>query len=159
MLRTERRGGVEILTIDRQQAGNSISSDLTTALLETLERLAGDAKLHSVVITGGGDKFFCTGGDVKEYRTIENAEALNSHFERTRRAMDLIEALPVPVIAAVNGYALGGGGEIMLCCPDRLAAIPARHHSRLERHRPLGARLWPPRRLASYDDRGSDRRQ
>ena len=56
MLRTERRGGVEILTIDRQQAGNSISSDLTTALLETLERLAGDAKLHSVVITGGGLK-------------------------------------------------------------------------------------------------------
>jgi enoyl-CoA hydratase/carnithine racemase len=121
MLRTERRGGVEILTIDRQQAGNSISSDLTTALLETLERLAGDAKLHSVVITGGGDKFFCTGGDVKEYRTIENAEALNSHFERTRRAMDLIEALPVPVIAAVNGYALGGGGEIMLCCDHRIA--------------------------------------
>ena len=57
MLRTERRGGVEILTIDRQHAGNSISSALTTALLETLERLAVDQALHAVVITGSGNKF------------------------------------------------------------------------------------------------------
>jgi enoyl-CoA hydratase/carnithine racemase len=121
MLRCERRGGVEILTIDRQDAGNSISSDLTTELLDALERLAGDGALHAVVITGAGDKFFCTGGDVKEYRTIETRDALNSHFNRTRQAMDLIEALPVPVIAAVNGYALGGGGEILLCCDHRIA--------------------------------------
>ena len=121
MLRCERQAGVEILTIDRQNAGNSISSDLTTELLAALERLAGDTALHAVVITGAGDKFFCTGGDVKEYRGIETPEALNNHFDRTRRAMDLIEALPVPVIAAVNGYALGGGGEILLCCDHRVA--------------------------------------
>ena len=121
MLECERRGGVEILTIDRQGAGNSISGGLTTELLETLERLTTDPTLHAVVITGAGDKFFCTGGDVKEYRTIDTAEALNDHFDRTRRAMDLIEALPCPVIAAVNGYALGGGAEILLCCDHRVA--------------------------------------
>jgi enoyl-CoA hydratase/carnithine racemase len=121
MLERERRGGVEILTINRQDAGNSISSGLTTELLAALEELPDDGSLHAVIITGAGDKFFCTGGDVKEYRTIETTEALNSHFDRTRRAMDLIEALPVPVIAAVNGYALGGGGEILLCCDHRIA--------------------------------------
>ena len=121
MLKCQRRDRVEILTIDRQDAGNSISSGLTTELLAALERLAGDSALHAVIITGAGDKFFCTGGDVKEYRTIETPVALNAHFDRTRRAMDLIEALPVPVIAAVNGYALGGGGEILLCCDHRIA--------------------------------------
>jgi enoyl-CoA hydratase len=126
MLSCERQDGVEILTIDRQDAGNSISSGLTTELLSVLERLAGDAALHAVVITGAGDKFFCTGGDVKEYRSIETPEALNAHFDRTRRAMDMIEALPVPVIAAVNGYALGGGGEILLCCDHRVADERAR---------------------------------
>ncbi len=121
MLRRERRDGVEILTIDRQNFGNSISSGLTTELLEALEALAQDTALHAVVISGAGGKFFCTGGDVKEYRTIETPEDLNAHFERTRRAMDLLEALPVPVIAAVNGYALGGGAEILLCCDHRIA--------------------------------------
>jgi enoyl-CoA hydratase/carnithine racemase len=121
MLKCERRGGVEVLTIDRQDAGNSISSGLTTDLLSALERLAGDDALHGVIITGAGDRFFCTGGDVNEYRTIETTDALNAHFDRTRRAMDLIEALPVPVIAAVNGYAIGGGGEILLCCDHRIA--------------------------------------
>lgn len=126
MLNRERRDGVEILILDRQDAGNSISSGLTTDLLDCLEQLAGDPALHAVVITGGGDKFFCTGGDVKEYRTIETPEALNAHFDRTRRAMDLIEVLPCPVIAAVNGYALGGGAEIMLCCDHRVADARAR---------------------------------
>ena len=121
MLNRLRQDGVEILTIDRQDAGNSISSGLTTELLAALEQLANDTALHAVVITGAGDKFFCTGGDVKEYRTIETPEALNAHFDRTRQAMDLIEALPVPVIVAVNGYALGGGGEILLCCDHRIA--------------------------------------
>ncbi|MBL6599997.1 MAG: enoyl-CoA hydratase/isomerase family protein [Alphaproteobacteria bacterium] len=121
MLKRERRDGVEILTIDRQGFGNSISSGLTTELLQALDELATDSALHAVVITGAGEKFFCTGGDVKEYRTIETPEDLNAHFERTRRAMDLLEALPVPVIAAVNGYALGGGAEILLCCDHRVA--------------------------------------
>jgi methylglutaconyl-CoA hydratase len=121
MLKRESRDGVEILTIDRQGFGNSISSGLTTELLEALEDLASDTGLHAVVITGAGEKFFCTGGDVKEYSTIETPEDLNAHFERTRRAMDLLEALPVPVIAAVNGYALGGGAEILLCCDHRVA--------------------------------------
>ena len=121
MLRTERRGGVEILTIDRPHAGNAIGAGLATELLDALDRLAGDETLHAVVVTGAGDRFFCTGGDVKEYRAIATPEELDARFERTRRAMDMLEALPCPAIAAVNGYALGGGGEILLCCDHRVA--------------------------------------
>lgn len=126
MLRCERREDVAILTIDRPEAGNSISSGVTDRLLAELERLSQDETLHCVVITGAGDRFFCTGGDVKEYRAIETEADLNARFDRTRRAMDMLEALPCPVIAAINGYALGGGGEIILCCDYRIAEDHAR---------------------------------
>ena len=134
ILQRKRHGGVEILTLNRQKAGNSISSGLTTELLETLEDISKDGTLNAVIITGAGCKFFCTGGDVKEYRQIKTTESLNTHFDRTRHAMDMLEALPCPVIAAVNGYALGGGGEIMLCCDYRIA----------EEHAQIG---WPQSRL------------
>ena len=126
MLRSDRADDVAVLTLDRPGAGNSISSGLTDLLLEELERLAGDGSVHAVVITGAGERFFCTGGDVKEYRSIATEDELNARFDRTRRAMDMLEGLHCPVIAAVNGYALGGGGEIILCCDYRIAEEHAR---------------------------------
>ena len=121
MLNIERIGNIEVLTINRPQAGNSISSDLTSALIENLERLHQDNNLHALIITGSGEKFFCTGGDIKEYREIKSPETLNYHFDRTRKAMDLIETLKCPVISAINGYALGGGAELILCTDYRIA--------------------------------------
>ena len=134
MLNIERIGNIELLTINRPQAGNSISSDLTSALIENLERLHQDNNLHALIITGSGEKFFCTGGDIKEYREIESPETLNYHFDRTRKAMDLIETLKCPVISAINGYALGGGAELLLCTDYRIA----------EEHSQIG---WPQSRL------------
>ena len=121
MLNIERIGDIEVLTINRPQAGNSISSDLTSALIENLERLHQDDNLHALIIRGSGEKFFCTGGDIKEYREIKSSETLNYHFDRTRKAMDLIETLKCPVISAINGYALGGGAELILCTDYRIA--------------------------------------
>ena len=121
MLNIERIGDIEVLTINRPQAGNSINSDLTSALIENLERLHQDNNLHALIITGSGEKFFCTGGDIKEYREIKSSETLNYHFDRTRKAMDLIETLKCPVISAINGYALGGGAELILCTDYRIA--------------------------------------
>ena len=121
MLNIERIGDIEVLTINRPQAGNSISSDLTSVLIENLERLHQDNNLHALIITGSGEKFFCTGGDIKEYREIKSSETLNYHFDRTRKAMDLIETLKCPVISAINGYALGGGAELILCTDYRIA--------------------------------------
>ena len=121
MLNIERIGDIEVLTINRPQAGNSINSDLTSALIENLERLHQDNNLHALIIRGSGKKFFCTGGDIKEYREIKSSETLNYHFDRTRKAMDLIETLKCPVISAINGYALGGGAELILCTDYRIA--------------------------------------
>tara|TARA_E500000331_G_scaffold150189_1_gene146120 strand:+ start:413 stop:1186 length:774 start_codon:yes stop_codon:yes gene_type:complete len=121
MLNIERIGDIEVLTINRPQAGNSINSDLTSALIENLERLHQDNNLHALIIRGSGEKFFCTGGDIKEYREIKSSETLNYHFDRTRKAMDLIETLKCPVISAINGYALGGGAELILCTDYRIA--------------------------------------
>lgn len=125
MINIERLGDIEVITINRPKAGNSISSKLTSQLLTELERLHKDCDIHSLIITGIGQKFFCTGGDVKEYRTINDVESLNYHFDRTRRAMDLIESLKCPVITAINGYALGGGAELILCTDYRIAAATA----------------------------------
>ena len=134
MLDVKRIEDTEVLTINRPQAGNSINSNLTSALIENLERLHQDHNLHALIITGNGDKFFCTGGDVKEYREIESTENLNYHFDRTRKAMDLIETLKCPVISAINGYALGGGAELILCTDYRIA----------ENHSEIG---WPQSQL------------
>ena len=109
MLRSERLKNIELLILDRPDAGNSISSELTTALLEKLDRLKSDTNLHALIITGAGDKFFCTGGDIKQYQLINDKKSLNDHFDRTRLVMDTLEELECPVISAINGYALGGG--------------------------------------------------
>ena len=121
----ERRGGAALLTIDRPHAGNSISAEVTTALDEAITALEEDPELVAIVITGAGDKFFSSGGDIKQYRELVTREQLQSAFERPRRLLDRLEALPVPVIAAVNGIALGGGAELMLACDMRLAASTA----------------------------------
>ena len=126
MLRTERLENIELFILDRPEAGNSISAELTTALLEKLEALKSDNNLHALIITGAGKKFFCTGGDIKQYQSIKDKESLNSHFNRTRLIMDTLEELECPVISAINGYALGGGAELILCTDYRVAVKSAK---------------------------------
>jgi enoyl-CoA hydratase/carnithine racemase len=121
----ERRGGAALLTIDRPHAGNSISADVTAALETAVDALEQERDLVAIVITGEGDKFFSSGGDIKQYRELVTREQLQSAFARPRRLLDRLEALPVPVIAAVNGIALGGGAELMLACDVRFAAPAA----------------------------------
>ena len=126
MLRSERLNNIELLILDRPEAGNSINAELTTALLRKLELLKLDKNLHALIITGAGEKFFCTGGDIKQYQAIKDKKSLNNHFDRTRLIMDTLEELECPVISAINGYALGGGAELILCTDYRLAVKGAK---------------------------------
>lgn len=126
VLLVERHGDAAVLTLNRPQAGNSINAELSAALDEALARLAGDRTLRALVLTGAGQKFFCTGGDIKEYRALADRSAVEAVFGRTRRALDRLEDFPVPTIAAVEGHALGGGTEIVLACDLAIAGATAR---------------------------------
>jgi enoyl-CoA hydratase/carnithine racemase len=121
-----RRQATAVLTIDRQDAGNSISAEVVEGLEAFFAEHTDDVDLRAVVITGAGDRFFAAGGDVKRYRALESREQLRAAFERPRRLMDEIETFPRPVIAAVNGWALGGGAELMLACDLRVMSAQAK---------------------------------
>ena len=122
---TAREGSALVLTLNRPDAGNAVSVELAGELRAALEECRGDSSIRSVVITGAGPRYFCTGGDVKRYALIEDAAALNDAFDRVRALLDLIEALDKPVIAAINGFAVGGGTELALACDLRIAVRSA----------------------------------
>ncbi len=113
-----REGGLAIVTLQRPGQGNSINEQLIRDLNAALEEIEGDPGVRVVVLTGG-EKFFCSGADLKEARLPGRSQRSNSLFSR-------IERFPKPTIAAMNGYALGGGFEISLCCDFRVAAEDAR---------------------------------
>ena len=116
---------IAVITIDREDAGNSISAEVIEALESFFESAEDDPQLRAVVITGAGDRFFAAGGDVKRYRALRSREQLRAAFERPRRLMDRIEQIQVPVIAAINGWSLGGGSELILACDLRIVAADA----------------------------------
>ena len=114
----ERRGRVEILTINRPEARNAINGDVTAAMGAALDELAEDEGCWVVVLTGSGDKSFSAGMDLKAFASGQGAGIIdaNGFASVTRRSF------PKPLIAAVNGPALAGGCEIMLSCDLVVAA-------------------------------------
>jgi len=115
----ERRGQVEILTINRPEARNAINGDVSTAMSAALDELEGDDGCTVVVLTGAGDKAFSAGMDLKAFASGEGGAIMGGSGGFggiTQRRF------PKPVIAAVNGAALAGGCEIMLSCDLVVAA-------------------------------------
>ncbi len=122
----ERRGAAMVLTIDRPNAGNAISEEVARSLRRHLEVCATTTDVRAIVLTGRGERFFCAGGDVKQYRSIETEAQLKRLFGFLRSTLDAIESLDKVVIAALNGYALGGGAELSLACDLRVGERGAR---------------------------------
>ena len=122
----ERIGSALVVTIDRDSSGNAISREVVAGLAESVRETESVDGLAAMIITGRGGKFFAAGGDLKQYREIGTRDELAAAFARPRALMDAIEALPIPVIAAINGYALGGGAELALAADLRIASQNAR---------------------------------
>lgn len=115
---------VAMLTFNRPQVRNALDTETVIAALSTVRELAGDAKIRVVVITGAG-KAFIAGADIAEMRQKIPAEA-RLYSELGHRLMRTIEEMDKPVIAAINGYCLGGGMEVALASDIRIASTNAR---------------------------------
>jgi enoyl-CoA hydratase len=121
----ENSNGITTLTINRPQVLNSLNSDVVRELECALYELDLDAAVRAVVLTGAGEKAFVAGADIKEMSELSAFEA-HDFARRGQRLMLLINRMRTPVIAAVNGYALGGGLELALACDFIYASEKAR---------------------------------
>ena len=125
ILREAPEPGIARLTFNRPDKLNALSGEMVAQFEAALDAIAADRSVRVVILTGAGEKAFVAGADIGEYRD-NRAAAFNAYQFMSRRVFDKLEALPQPTIAAVRGYALGGGFEIALCCDIIVCAASAR---------------------------------
>jgi enoyl-CoA hydratase len=118
-------GAVATLTINRPKVLNALDAATLGELGEAMRGLQADPSVRVVILTGSGERAFVAGADINELAALA-PDAAKAHAELGQRVFDLIERLGKPVIAAVNGFALGGGCELAMACTVRLAADSAR---------------------------------
>lgn len=118
-------GEVLVLTINRPEAFNALNAEVIEALRSRIVAAAGNPELRAVVITGAGPKAFCAGADLKELQDCDANQAAKI-LESGQSAFREIESAEIPVIAAVNGLALGGGFELILAADIPVLAANAR---------------------------------
>lgn len=117
----ERNGHVAVITINQPDKLNALSSERIRDLLSTVRNVSADPAVRAIVLTGAGDRAFAAGADIREMAGLSRDEALA--FGRLGHATaQALETAPQPVIAAINGFAFGGGCELALACDIRHAA-------------------------------------
>lgn len=117
----DRRGKLAIVTMSRPEALNAFNNEQLRLLSETFDEIGNDGSIRCVILTGAGERAFAAGADIKEMKDLDGAGGLA--FGRLgHRATRAVEELPQPVIAAVNGFALGGGCELALAADIRIAS-------------------------------------
>ena len=123
-LKFSREGQIGILTLSRPKALNALNTELLLELNNAVELIANDESIHVLIITGEG-KAFVAGADITEMKDFNSVKGLK-YGELGASVFKKIENLKVPTIAAVNGFALGGGCELAMCCDIRIAAENAK---------------------------------
>jgi enoyl-CoA hydratase len=120
----ERDGPVATVTFNRPHVRNALNAETLGALGETMRELQADDRVRVVILTGAGDKAFVAGADINEL-AVQTPTTARAFALAGQHAFDIVEGLGKPVIAAINGYALGGGCELAMACTIRLAADTA----------------------------------
>jgi methylglutaconyl-CoA hydratase len=123
-VRVDVRGSVVVWTIDRADRMNALSRATLFALGKLARQASADSSVRAVVITGAGDKAFCAGADLKERREMTDDD-VRAQLDLYRSELGPVDRLSKPVIAAINGVALGGGLELALLCDLRVTAAHA----------------------------------
>ena len=117
---------IVLLTLNRPQQLNALNYQLIDNLNQELKKIKTDKNLKSVIITGSGEKAFVAGADIKEFAELSREEGKSLAKDGQKKLFDFIENFPKPVIAAINGFALGGGLELAMACHIRLASKNAK---------------------------------
>jgi enoyl-CoA hydratase len=123
-VRTEIRDGICIITIDRPKVLNALNAQTVEEIGQAFEQARGDDAVKAVIVTGGGEKAFVAGADIGELAQMTPITG-KATAEKGQRIFAAIERFPKPVIAAINGFALGGGCELALACHIRIASEKA----------------------------------
>ncbi len=118
-------GPIATITINRPKTLNALNREVMDGLRDAVISLRDDAAIRCLIITGAGDRAFVAGADIKEL-AVQTPTSGTEHAQRGQRVLDLIETMGKPVIAAINGFALGGGCELAMACTLRLAADTAK---------------------------------
>ncbi|MFK4006280.1 MULTISPECIES: enoyl-CoA hydratase [Bacillus] len=116
---------IGIMTLNRPEQANSLSSTMLEEVNQIIKEIKHDESIRCLLITGAGSKVFCAGADLKERRLMTETEAKGA-VRLIQQTFIEIESIPVPVIAVMNGHALGGGLELALACDLRIARAGAR---------------------------------
>lgn len=126
-LDVSREGAVVTLEM-RNPPLNIVSAEMRPLLLTALQEIASDPTVRTVILTGAGERAFCAGADLNEEAGL-TPDTVRTFLEEDCAIYDAVEALPVPVIAAINGHCMGGGLELALACDIRIAAEDAKHRA------------------------------
>lgn len=126
LLVVESKDGILRVTINRPEKRNALSRAVLSELCNTFSANAGDNNLRIAVLRGAGGKSFAAGGDLRDLAAVRTPAQATEMAGQAKSALDAIRAFPLPVVAALNGDALGGGAELAVACDFRVAAQHAK---------------------------------
>lgn len=145
----EKKTGYAIMTINRPKQMNALNTGIVEQIDKLLDEVEADPSIRCLIITGAGEKSFIAGADIGQMGT-PGYQPADAHYLITcgYKVYNRVEGLKIPTIAAINGYCLGGGLELAMCCDFRICSAKctvcpagdrAGHHSRLGRYDPSAA--------------------
>ncbi len=125
-LRVEKKDAVAVVTLNRPEKYNAFTFDLMNEVIEVFRMLASDAATRLIVLSGAGEKAFCTGADLADLMRFDTAVKARKYAQKVDEMMDTVMSCPKPTVAAVNGFALGGGMGLAAACDLRVMSRSAK---------------------------------